>query len=910
MKLRSGGGAALSSVGHHAEILRGGPEAWNAWRKKRPSTIPHLTGVVLAASERELGGESGTPINLKSARLKEAVFRFATLSAANLQAADLAHADLVHARLTHANLSEATLQSAALDHADFSGAILRRADLRGASLRFATLTGADLEGADLSGADLAHARLAHTNLAGANLRRAVLDYADFAGADLSQTDLSGARLDNVRNLLTSQLEESLGDSATILPSHLRGCVPWSAIGAETPVPLLNPAEFWLLQARRDLRRQTFYGQTVRVAGVLVVGAAVATGLVTETAHDTLPGAPAEAKKSVEPTLSVLPAMDEQASALSMPAATRLEAAVPPPSLATIPADLVRPAAPAQSAIVEPADAPVPSEAADPPSETISQVVGAVALRVTQEAEDRLETSATKEELPASEFSTVFNLPAAAPVTLTLASTTLSPLKAGQSAVAALRTRMPKIPTLVRASLRPKVVKQARAIMPAVAAFDDPKTPAPAAAAAVPEPMMLVVSLDAQKVDIYRGIKHVASAKISSGMPGYDTKLGVFSILEKKRRHHSNLYSGAPMPFMQRLTRSGTALHAGAIPGYPASHGCVRLPYSFAPKLFEMTSVGQNVVVTRARPVPTRIEHPNLFELPPPKPPVAMAASVAVPRLLTDAVAVSTESDDDDHAIAAFHSDAPLRMLVTRRTAHDRVMAVQSMLADLGYLARQNFIGNLGPATGNAIRAFQKANGLPVTGAFTDELVRQVYRAAGKTEPPEGHLFVRQGFKRVFDLPISFRDPAVSLGTHVFTVVKRGDATKPEWMAVSLEGGDAASVLDRIAIPDDVRRPIAPRLTPGSTLIVADKSEYSAILPEGDDFLVSTAEQAAAEDAKVEHASAGLDDVEPAKAKVAKKRAARAAQVARTRSYDKPRREIRRRYIRKPSPFGMPYFFGR
>ena len=99
----------------------------------------------------------------------------------------------------------------------------------------------------------------------------------------------------------------------------------------------------------------------------------------------------------------------------------------------------------------------------------------------------------------------------------------------------------------------------------------------------------------------------------------------------------HLYSGAPMPFMQRPTRSGTALHAGAIPGYPASHGCVRLPYSFAPKLFEMTSVGQNVVVTRGRPVPTPIEHPNLFELPPPKPPVAMAASVAVPRLLTDAV---------------------------------------------------------------------------------------------------------------------------------------------------------------------------------------------------------------------------------------------------------------------------------
>ena len=866
---------------------------------------------MLAASERELGGESGAPINLKSARLQEAVFRFATLSAANLQAADLAHADLVHARLTRANLGDANLQNAALDHADLSGAILRHADLSDASLRFATLDGADLEGADLTRADLAHARLAHANLAGANLSEAVLDYADFAGADLSQADLSGARLYNVRNLSASQLGAALGDAATILPSHLQGCVPWSAVGDEPLIPLLDPAEFWLLQARRDLRRRTFYGQTMRVAGALLVGAVATTGFVTETARDTLPAGTGEVQKSVEPSLAVLPAMDEQAPTLGMAGAMGLEAAAPPPSLVTIRADLVSPAAPAPAAIVEPADAPVPSEVADPTSETISPVTGVIPLRATEDVGNRLEASATKEALSASEFSTVFSLPAAAPVTLTLASATLSPLKPRQSTGPELRTRMPKIPALARAQLRLKVVKEARAIVPPVAAFDDPKSPAPAAAAVdVPEPMMLVVSLDAQKLDIYRGIKHISSAKISSGMPGYDTKMGVFSILEKKRRHHSNLYSGAPMPFMQRLTRSGTALHAGAIPGYPASHGCVRLPYSFAPKLFEMTSVGQNVVVTRGRPVPTRIAHPNLFELPSPKPQVAMAASVAVPRLLTDAVAGAAEGDVQTRA-ASFRSDAPLRMLVTRRTAHDRVMAVQYMLADLGYLARQNFIGNLGPATGNAIRAFQKANGLQATGAFTDELVSQVYRAAGQTEPPEGHLFVRQGFKRVFDLPISFRDPKASLGTHVFTVVKReGDEAKPEWMAVSLEGGEAAAALDRIDIPDAVRRSIAPRLTPGSTLIVADRSEYSAILPEGDDFLVSTAEQAKAEDAKVEQTSAGPDEVAPVKAKIAKKRPARAAPVAKTRSYDVPRREIRRRNFGRPSPWGMPYLFGR
>ena len=70
------------------------------------------------------------------------------------------------------------------------------------------------------------------------------------------------------------------------------------------------------------------------------------------------------------------------------------------------------------------------------------------------------------------------------------------------------------------------------------------------------------------------------------MRGYATKAGVFSILEKQRIHHSNIYSGAPMPWMNRITWSGTALHAGVVPGYPASHGCIRLPFSFAPKLFK------------------------------------------------------------------------------------------------------------------------------------------------------------------------------------------------------------------------------------------------------------------------------------------------------------------------------------
>ena len=115
-----------------------------------------------------------------------------------------------------------------------------------------------------------------------------------------------------------------------------------------------------------------------------------------------------------------------------------------------------------------------------------------------------------------------------------------------------------------------------------------------------QPMTLIVSLRNQKVDIYRGTTLITSSSVSTGKRGHATKAGVFSILEKRRRHYSNLYNGAPMPWMQRLTWSGTALHAGVVPGYPASHGCIRLPYSFAPKLFSITDVGGQVVVAQAK----------------------------------------------------------------------------------------------------------------------------------------------------------------------------------------------------------------------------------------------------------------------------------------------------------------------
>jgi len=107
---------------------------------------------------------------------------------------------------------------------------------------------------------------------------------------------------------------------------------------------------------------------------------------------------------------------------------------------------------------------------------------------------------------------------------------------------------------------------------------------------------VVVSIADQRAYVYRAGELVGVSTISSGKPGKDTPPGIFPILEKKRMHNSRKYDNAPMPFMQRLDKYGIALHAGRIPGVPASHGCVRLPAAFAAKLFAMTSVGDRVVI--------------------------------------------------------------------------------------------------------------------------------------------------------------------------------------------------------------------------------------------------------------------------------------------------------------------------
>ncbi|MGO4683671.1 L,D-transpeptidase family protein [Hyphomicrobium sp. 2TAF46] len=152
------------------------------------------------------------------------------------------------------------------------------------------------------------------------------------------------------------------------------------------------------------------------------------------------------------------------------------------------------------------------------------------------------------------------------------------------------------------------------------------------------PVMAIVSLRDQRVTIYDAAGGTMRSRVSSGRTDYETPVGIYSVLQKEEEHYSNVYDDASMPFMQRITWSGVALHGGALPGYPASHGCVRLPESFAQRLYPLTKVGMRVIVAYDDVAPVEISHPLLLK---PAPPPAVESAVAIPMSYQD-----QESDDN------------------------------------------------------------------------------------------------------------------------------------------------------------------------------------------------------------------------------------------------------------------------
>jgi lipoprotein-anchoring transpeptidase ErfK/SrfK len=178
------------------------------------------------------------------------------------------------------------------------------------------------------------------------------------------------------------------------------------------------------------------------------------------------------------------------------------------------------------------------------------------------------------------------------------------------------------------------------------------------------PLVIVVSIDRQKVTVYDTKGVFAESPVSTGMKGHSTPMGVFSVIQKHKFHHSNIYSGAPMPYMQRITWSGVAMHAGVLPGYPASHGCIRMPMAFAVKMWNWTRMGARVIVSPGQMSPQNFSHPLL-------------ASVRVPPQPAASLEPQTNAGDKADKDAANTGAAEAKPVETKTASADGALELRS-----------------------------------------------------------------------------------------------------------------------------------------------------------------------------------------------------------------------------------------
>ncbi|MGA7998382.1 MAG: L,D-transpeptidase [Bradyrhizobium sp.] len=185
-----------------------------------------------------------------------------------------------------------------------------------------------------------------------------------------------------------------------------------------------------------------------------------------------------------------------------------------------------------------------------------------------------------------------------------------------------------------------------------------KIEAPKESAKPQGPVIIAISIEKQNLKIYDANGFFAEAPVSTGMKGHPTPMGVFSVIQKQKLHHSNIYSGAPMPYMQRITWSGIAIHAGVLPGYPASHGCIRMPMAFAMKMWNWTRMGARVVVTPGEMSPASFSHPLLVAQKVTPQPAAEPQADAPPAPKSD------KASEADTPIKATISEAKLELRST------------------------------------------------------------------------------------------------------------------------------------------------------------------------------------------------------------------------------------------------------
>jgi hypothetical protein len=405
-----------------------------------------------------------------------------------------------------------------------------------------------------------------------------------------------------------------------------------------------------------------------------------------------------------------------------------------------------------------------------------------------------------------------------------------------------------------------------------------------------EPIMAIVSLHSQRITVYDASGWILRAPVSSGQKGRETPAGIFSVIQKEAEHYSNLYDDAYMPHMQRITWSGIALHGGSLPGYPASHGCVRMPFDFAARLFDATQLGMRVIVAPNDVEPVEIAHPALF--------LSKPGAGALAAARTAEADEAARKADQARLVAGTAFREAARAMVPVRAAENLKLRAEVQLAAaetaLGSAISAGAKQQAEDAKAKAVAqiaelqaqlAAAKAELQPKLDALTaareaavvaektqgaaTEAARQTARElepvsvliSRKTQ----RLYVRQAFEPIFETPVTILDADRPIGTHVFTALEgtSGD-TNIRWSVVSLEGGrlhggtvephgrvtagsgrdiepmltepdSAKTALDRIVIPQDALDRI-PGMAPRSSLIITDEG-LSSETGNGTDFVV-------------------------------------------------------------------------
>jgi lipoprotein-anchoring transpeptidase ErfK/SrfK len=350
-------------------------------------------------------------------------------------------------------------------------------------------------------------------------------------------------------------------------------------------------------------------------------------------------------------------------------------------------------------------------------------------------------------------------------------------------------------------------------------------------------LSVIISIDKQRLTLYSDGQPIAYSRVSTGVPGHPTPTGVFSVIQKDRWHHSNIYSNAPMYFMQRITWSGVAMHEGVVPNHPASHGCIRLPGAFARQMWGITKLGVRVIITHGEVTPVAISNERLFTL---------KREPAEPKGEAQAKLETTGGTSNAFELAQL-SAARRDGQASNATVLDVSKPLAPALDAMAYA-----LGTPRETTGPEFKPVEPKPLKP--GPISVFISRK-----------EGKLYVRKGFEPVFDAPVTFADPNRPLGTHVFTALAvNGDNTTLRWNVVSMPGAgsppvkksvkgkrvetpaapvvgpasNATEALDRVTIPPDALERISELMSPGASLIISDKG-LGGETGKGTDFIVLT-----------------------------------------------------------------------